>query len=120
MLSQPYRFHGRGSLAFVFRKGHANRGYLMMVRVARNDRRQQPRVAVIVSKKIARRAHDRNRIRRRLYEIIRGYLPEISQAYDIAVMVTNKEIGHATSQQLHDESRRLLQNARVLPAGKQN
>ena len=35
------------------------------------------RVAVVVSKKVARKAVDRNRIRRRIYTAVRGYIAQL-------------------------------------------
>ncbi|MBL8160186.1 ribonuclease P protein component [Candidatus Saccharibacteria bacterium] len=114
MLSQPYRFHGHSSLSYVFRKGHTVRGHHLMIRTVRNDRRQLPRIAVIISKKVAKRAHDRNRIRRRLYEALRLELPHITGAYDIAVMVTSREIESEPFMRIEKEVQRLLKVARVV------
>lgn len=114
MLSQPYRFHGHSSLSFVFRKGHSVRGSLMMVRTIRNDRQKNCRVAIIVSKKIAKRAHDRNLVRRRLYEVMRAALPNVTQPYDIAIMVTNKQAVAMPYAQLQQELLHLLGSAQIM------
>ncbi len=87
MLSRFYRFHGHGSLNHVYRRGHTVRGSLFAVRYGPNDRRRHFRAAVVVSKKVSKSAVTRNRIRRRLYELLRLHAAEITQPYDIVITV---------------------------------
>lgn len=70
MLASRFRFHGHGSVRSVYRKGRAVRGTLGSLHVLRDHQRRM-RVTVVVSRKVARSAVIRNRIRRRLYEAIR-------------------------------------------------
>lgn len=44
-----------------------------------------------MSKKVIKSAVSRNRIRRRLYEYMRLHLPQLTQTYDIVVIVTSSE-----------------------------
>ncbi len=92
MLSFRYRFHGHGSLQYVYSRGQAERSRLFTVKVTRNPRRKQPRFAIVVSKKVHKSAVGRNRIRRRLYEIIRHQLPRMTAVYDVAVIVSSSEV----------------------------
>jgi ribonuclease P protein component len=62
------------------------------VKYIANPRRKYPRFAVVVSKKIYKSAVRRNRIRRRIYECIRRELPNLSNAGDLAVIVTSAEV----------------------------
>jgi ribonuclease P protein component len=57
------------------------------------------RVSVVVSKKIAKSAPDRNRIRRRVYEAIRLQIDEYKIKQDIVVTVFNDKFLSAS----HDE-----------------
>lgn len=78
MLNQKFRFHSRGGVRYVYQKGKTVRRAKASLIFAPNER-GFTRVAVVVSKKVNKTAVGRNRIRRRVYEVIRknfGYLPE--------------------------------------------
>ena len=51
------------------------------------------RVAVVVSKKVAKTAVERNRIRRRVYEVVRINLDGLPKKYDYIFVVYDKNIG---------------------------
>lgn len=92
MLSARHRFHGHGSLRYVYKNGQAVRSRQLTLKYTRNKHRKHSRFAVVVSKKVHKSAVGRNRIRRRIYEIIRHELPKIPHAHDIAVIVTSSEV----------------------------
>lgn len=114
MLSHKYRFHGHKSLRFVFRYGLVVRGRHVLVRVHKHPHRVHGRVAIVVSKKVAKRAVERNRIRRRLYETIRGAWNDIDQPYDIVVVVASPEVGVMPVGELRSEIVSLLRDAHLL------
>lgn len=70
MITRQHRFHGRGSLNYVYRKGRQIRGGSLSLRYA-PSKRPDYRLAVVVSRKVSKSAVVRNRIRRRIYEIVR-------------------------------------------------
>lgn len=94
MIANKYRFHGHGSLKFLFKNGSLTRGKLFGLRYIINPKRQHPRIAVIVSKKIYKSAVKRNRIRRRIFEAIRVYWLDynLNTNLDIAITVTSPDI----------------------------
>jgi ribonuclease P protein component len=92
MLTFPHRFHGHGSLRYVYKNGQAIRSHLITIKYTKNPHRKHSRFAVIVSKKVHKSAVGRNRIRRRLYEIIRQQLPSMASPHDVAVMVFSSEV----------------------------
>jgi len=92
MLSVTHRFHGHGSLRYVYRNGRAIRSHLVTIKYVSNPHRKHSRFAVVVSKKVHKSAVGRNRIRRRLYEIVRHELPRIKAPHDVAVMVFSSEL----------------------------
>lgn len=106
MLAQRYRFHGHNSLRYVYKNGEAIRSQLLVIKFSKNPRRRQSRVAVVVSKKIWKRAVGRNRIRRRLYELLRHELPYILDSTDIVCIVSSPDVhtmpSSELSQYLHD------------------
>lgn len=100
MLSFPYRFHGHGSLRYVYKNGQAIRSHLITIKYTKNPHRKQSRFAVVVSKKVHKGAVGRNRIRRRMYEAIRHELPRIHTAHDVVVMVFSNEVLTLPSKEL--------------------
>lgn len=92
MLSFSHRFHGHGSLRYVYKNGQAIRSHLITIKYVKNSHRKHSRFAVVVSKKVHKSAVGRNRIRRRLYEIIRQELPQIKTPHDIVILVFSSEV----------------------------
>lgn len=70
MLNQHYRFHSRGGVRYTYQHGKTIRSAKISLVHAENSRGRE-RYAVVVSKKVAKSAVIRNRIRRRVYEAIR-------------------------------------------------
>lgn len=100
MLAKQYRFHGYGSLKFVYSKGKSARTKFLSLKYIPNTRREQPRLAIVVSKKISKKAPERNRIRRRLYEAFRIEWPNIKPAQDMVVTVFDGRTGTMPAQEL--------------------
>ena len=92
MVSKQHRFKGQNTLRYLFKKGNSVRGNLLTLRYLRNNRTNTYRVAVVVSKKVTKSAPKRNRIRRRIYEIIRLNNADYLQNHDIAFIVFNDKI----------------------------
>lgn len=62
----------------------------MSIKYVDNPRRHYSRLAIIVSKRVLRHAVDRNRARRRLFELARTrLLPRLSRPMDIVIVVTD-------------------------------
>ena len=76
MIRKANRFHGHGSLRYVYKNGQVVRGPLCALKYVPNHKRADYRLAVVVSKKVHKSAVVRNRIRRRLYEAFREQLTE--------------------------------------------
>lgn len=92
MISQKYRFHGHASLKYVFNNGQISRGGNLSIKFVDNNRRRYSRVAIIVSKKVFKHAVDRNRVRRRIYEIMRQRLPHFNRTVDVVITVYRAEV----------------------------
>lgn len=91
MLAFANRFHGRGSIKTVLRMGSALRNDHFTLKYSLNERRKTPRFAVVVSKKVQKSAVGRNRIRRRMYELLRIELPHLKPQGDIVIIVTSPD-----------------------------
>lgn len=97
MINRIHRFHGYGSLRFVYQKGKTVRGQYGTIKYTVNNRRKTYRMAVVVSRKVHKSAVVRNRIRRRIYEIVRLQEPNINAPYDMIFTVYSDQvatIGH--------------------------
>ena len=113
MLAFKYRFHGHGSLRYVYTHGQAVRSRLVTLKYSRHPKRKTPRVAVVVSKKVYKGAVGRNRIRRRIYEIVRHELPHIHDNQDIVHIVFSAEILALPHDELQSTIKQLLASASV-------
>ena len=103
MLAYKYRFHGYNALRFVYKNGDAKRSQHVTMKYVSNPRRNLPRAAVVVSKKVYKKAIGRNRIRRRLYEIIRQELPKLKSNIDIVFIVISAEVATMDHHELESE-----------------
>ena len=75
--------------------------------------RGTPRVAVVVSKKVSKVAPVRNRLRRRIYEVIRIHLDSIDPGYDFVVTVFDKRVDELSPAALQDDIKTLLKKAKL-------
>ena len=92
MIAFTNRFHGHGSLRYVYQNGQAIRSRLITVKTIKNPHRKNSRIAVVVSKKVLKSAVGRNRIRRRVYEYIRTQIPNFDGVFDIVIIITSSEL----------------------------
>ena len=91
MLSKKYRFHSRGGVRYVYQKGKTVRSPKMSLVFVPNER-GFTRIAVVVSRKVNRTAVGRNRIRRRVYEILRKNLDLIPKRTDYVFVVFSPDV----------------------------
>lgn len=77
----------------------------MTVKYTPNSKREFPRFAVVVSKKVYKSSVKRNRIRRRLYEVIRRYVSGKTdlKSVDVMVNVYSPEVLNYDSKKLESE-----------------
>jgi ribonuclease P protein component len=87
MIASKHRFHGYRGVKTVYRFGSGTRGPLFSLKSLKNPKRRDYRLAVVVSRKVHKSAVARNRIRRRLYEIVRSMEDNISEPYDVVLTV---------------------------------
>jgi ribonuclease P protein component len=106
MIDRTHRFHGRSSLRFAYQRGRNIRNPFATLRYALNGRRSTYRLAVVVSRKVSKSAVVRNRIRRRIYEVIRQLQYGITEPYDLIFNVYSDTL--ATME--HDELLNLLKS----------
>lgn len=100
MIAKIFRFHGYGSLRGVYQRGQIVRGPLISLKFEKRDPKRPYRLAVVVSKKVHKSAVVRNRIRRRVYEIVRQYGAEKLEGLDLVFTVFSEEVAEVHQDQL--------------------
>ena len=115
MIHSTHRFHGRSSLRFVYQKGSTARGELpLALRYIVNPRNRGWRVAVVVSRKVSKAAVIRNRIRRRIFEIVRKDSGRLKPQVDLVFTVYDPAIADMDHSALEAAVLQQLEKADVL------
>lgn len=113
MIGRLHRFHGHNALRRVYTHGRSVRGAMLSLKFM-PAKGQNYRAAVVVSRKVHKSAVVRNRIRRRLYEIVREYAQEFSSPHDLVFTVFSDQAAELPASELSHRVRKLLQSAGVL------
>jgi ribonuclease P protein component len=110
MIGVAHRFHGYNSLRGVYQRGQTVRGPLLSLRVAYRAPGRSYRVAVVVSRKVSKSAVTRNRIRRRIYEVVRHSDTAIAPATDLVFTVFDAKLAELPAPKLEAAVGKLLQH----------
>lgn len=113
MLAKSHRFHGLGSLRPVYRQGQTVRSSQISLRYRLNSRRETYRASVVVSRKVHKSAVKRNRIRRRIYEIIRLEETKIIEPHEFIFTVFSDQLLDWPSDRVSREITGLLTKAGI-------
>ncbi len=114
MIARTHRFHGYNSLNWAYRRGQAVRDSKIALKYAINSKRSSYRAAVVVSRKVSKSAVVRNRIRRRIYEVIRECEPQIKDSYDLIFSVYSDSIAELPYSELKQLIVNQLRQAQVV------
>ncbi len=114
MLAKKYRFHRQNDVRRVYRNGSSARARRISLKYLKQRIPSDNRVAVVVSKKVDKKAVVRNRIRRRVYEIIRKTWSKQSQGYDLVFTVHERSTATISHEELASEIEKLLQKANLI------
>jgi len=90
VIARKNRFHGHNAVSRV--RGKSVHAQNFKVFYMQNPKRRDYRMAVVVSKKVAKSAVVRNRIRRRIYETVRTQAILSNQPFDVVFVVQNPNI----------------------------
>jgi ribonuclease P protein component len=115
MIARMHRFHGFNALRHVYSHGRSVRCTVFALKFVPNDRRSSFRVAVVVSRKVHKSAVVRNRIRRRIYEIIRRHSADIGRPYDMVVTVFSDVVAEMDGAKLESMLLEQLGKANIIP-----
>lgn len=108
MLPRKNRFHTQGAVRRVMQHGRVARGRMMLMKATTS--RYPTRVAVVVSKKVYKSAVKRNKIRRRIFNIVRHEIRHLHANTDIVITVFSPETLLVQHEQLRAELSLLLQS----------
>jgi ribonuclease P protein component len=117
MINRKHRFHGYGSLRFVYKNGSTVRGQFGAIKYVKNPHRADYRMAVVVSRKVHKSAVVRNRIRRRIFEVVRKNESSIVQSYDMVFTVFSDQLAALDAAELQERILDKMQEAGII-AGK--
>lgn len=115
MISRKNRFHGYNALRYIYQKGKVVRSPFVSLKYTPNERRKDYRLAVVVSRKVSKSAVVRNRIRRRLYELVRLRGSDFTGVYDMALVVYDERIADQPAPELAESIDQLLIKAGITP-----
>jgi ribonuclease P protein component len=111
-LKRAARLRNSGDFQRVRQQGRSVSSRLLILAWNPNEI-GRTRIGFVVSKRIAKQAVERNRLKRLLGEAVRGYLPDIPPGMDIVISARNAT-GAAPLSTLSNEIRIVLQKAKLL------
>ena len=111
MIYSKHRFRGRRDPRIVLKHGQSVRDDLLQLKYLKNKTGKGYRFAVVVSTKISKKAPVRNRIRRRIYEIVRQ--AEAPEGVDFIILVHDKSVAETEFQTLKESVENLISKIRI-------
>ena len=112
MLSKANRLKKSKDFERVFKKGKGFKETFLFFKVAKNNL-EVSRFGFIISKRFSKKAFLRNKIKRRLRELIRVKLPEIKKGFD-GIFIIEKELGRKNFQELGEIIDKLFKKAKLI------
>ncbi|HMS23243.1 MAG TPA: ribonuclease P protein component [Candidatus Saccharibacteria bacterium] len=114
MINRKNRFHGYNSLRSTYSRGQTVRSGPLSLKFVLNTKRDSSRIAVVISKKVHKSAVGRNRIRRRIFEIVRLKIPEFSSNADMIITIFDDSVAEMPAIDLKQMIEQLLKNAKLV------
>lgn len=111
MIARTHRFHGHASVRAVYKQGGQVRGALLSLKHSTRQGDKPYRAAVVVSRKVSKSAVVRNRIRRRVYEIVRLYQPVAGN--DVVLTIFGEQLATMSPAELQTQVIALLEKASI-------
>ena len=113
MLKKENRLKKKKDFDAVFKECKFKRSPLFTFLGIKKNDLNCSRFGIIVSKKIAKKAVIRNKIKRRIREILRNRIKEIDRGYDV-VIIPSKEIVDKNYQEIKISLERGLKKIKIL------
>ena len=109
MLKKENRLRKNKDFEKVFKKGKSYYSDFLSLKIKENSSKQN-RFAFIVSQKVAKRANVRNKIKRRLREIIKKEQEKIKPGWDV-VLIAKPGAEKEKFRSLYEETNKLIKDA---------
>lgn len=114
MLNKINRLTKEKDFENLFKNGQAFHSQLFNLKIVRN-KLNNTRFGFIISKKVSKKAVERNKIKRRLREVIRKEIEQIKNGYDAVIIVkNNQEVIKKEYLQIKNEVDNLIKKAKIL------
>lgn len=114
MIARINRFHGHGGVKKVYRLGSPTRSAMFSIHVLSNNKIKTSKATVVVSKKVHKSAVKRNRIRRRIYEIIRLSFSDFKKPSEIIITVYSPEVSDIPHDELDKNVKSILKKSHTI------
>ncbi|MFA5843007.1 MAG: ribonuclease P protein component [Candidatus Gracilibacteria bacterium] len=88
MLARPYHLKRKDDIPGLLKRGKLGMNRLLVARFRRNEVEKHHRFSVLVSTNIATQAVDRNRVRRRIYSLLRKHYDRVPSLpiFDVVIL----------------------------------
>lgn len=106
MLPRPHRLTKKKDFDLTYQQGKAVGGRLFLIRFKSNQE-GRIRVGIVISKKVAKKAVTRNKLKRRIREIVRSVALERKENVDL-VIIAKKAATNASYLELESEWKNIL------------
>ena len=112
MLAQKNRLRGKKDFERVLRKGKGLKEDFLILKMVKNNSSQN-RFGFIVGTKISKKAVLRNKLKRRLRELVRGKIEKIKKGFDI-ILIAQSGLGNRDFWELEEIFTKIFRRAKLL------
>ncbi|GAG31925.1 unnamed protein product [marine sediment metagenome] len=112
MLPKEHRLKKEKDFERVIRQGESHPGSFLVLKFLRNNLRVS-RIGFVVGKKISKKAVARNKLKRRLREAAKAYLPKLKSNYDL-IFFSRKGSEKEKFSEIKETIGKLLKKAKLL------
>lgn len=113
MLAKQYRLKKNKDFELVFKRGKTFDSKLLFLKTIKRNNLKVSRFGLVVGTKISKKATIRNKIKRRLRDVIRKKLEDIKPGFDV-IIGAKAGVVDKNYQEIKEEFKGLLEKAGVL------
>jgi len=111
MLKDDNRLRGKKNFKRIFEKGKALKGNFLILRFALNDE-EKIRFAILVSKKVSKKAVVRNKVKRKIKAIVLQNIPKLKKGFDF-IFIVLPSFENKNFSEMEDEINKIFKNAHL-------
>jgi ribonuclease P protein component len=119
MLSRKYRLKKNKDFERVYKEGEGFKEDFLFLKVLANNL-ENPRIGIVVGKKVSNKATERNLIKRRLREAVRKRIPEVKNGLDIIIVVLKDASKEISFEEIEKVVNRLFLRAKIVSSSQIN